>query len=544
MAIEYDTNGVLYRRGGFNFINSYSPTGTPGQDYLIGDGIVNDQIGGWGNGGCPYPLSKWDNYYDENYPSVYRIFGYNDGAYFEQQSTQYCRKIKLSNSTPYGYAQIKFYLHTEIGVKHCFTAKTDNGDYSPQNTAANFNDNGVGIVSPLYFWRDGVTGKQGDMVGPIGYSGIEIKVNSKNSDFFDFFPKRNYIGWFPDGGYYQNYPPNPSTPVYFLWSKVEYTIVDIQDRRIILNYNITAAEKPAKKDPLYGIIPDWFPDEDDGSLINYKKVWINESTFHYPKALARKYNQDYYVHKPMTQYSNIVFGQSVTNDFYMPFLGPEKDGYWAKTFGDTINSSSFNFDEHTYWYYIPPSDVYLRFAEDTHQTEFNISNNTFRTTLDPLVPVNSTVYGNSPTLLDENRIIPFRFGAFTWPNGNETLFGKTKNILKLQIYSVLEGICTPKCIYSQKIYKFKIKWQNASISIHKQVNSSYDEGYYNNYGYSDVYPVFDTNGSYEEQIIDNIELDFENNDNSYICWETIIECQPGQAKRLVDICVLEVRDKT
>ena len=531
MGTEQYSDLVLYRRGGFNFINSYSPVGTKGQDYLIGDGIVYTlgSFISWGNA-SPYPLSKWDGYSDPNYPSYYKFIGYQDGAFFENQDQQYCRKIKVSFQTTGSFSYVNFYLNIKNIREIAFDFST-NQTNSPQ-----FSSEGI-FGTSAYAWRDGQQYNQGDFTG-----GVAFELTSDAADFFDWFPKKSFTGWFPEQGYYQTYPFNSITPVFYLWSKVDYTITSITTDRIYLNYNITPYEKPAKKVGT-SIEPDWYPSDDDSSLINYpRQEYPNGGGYYTVPCFGRNYNKDtYFYQKKGTR--NIFFGYGVNDTSPSPPWSDGKNGYWAKTYGDSIYSSFVDFLPNN----IPGGvnyqqrfDIYLRFQGDSHQPEYDISNNTYTDNVIEGVPVNSLAFGYSTFYNFNDTLIPMNFGAFTWPN-NETLFGKWKQKLELKLYSNLLGVCTPKCIYGQKIYKFKIKWQTGNLTdVYKSAirPTVYPSG--------TLRPIMRPNftwSGYEEQIIDNIELDFEEN-NPYAVWEQTIECPAGQAKRLVDVCVLEIRDKT
>jgi hypothetical protein len=529
MGSEQYSDLVLYRRGGFNFINSYSPVGTKGQDYLIGDGIVytlGSSIS-WGNA-SPYPLSKWDGYSDPNYPSYYKFIGYQDGSFFENQDQQYCRKIKVSYQTPNSFSYINFYLN----IKNIGEASTNSDGLFPEQ----FKTNGQ-FYTQIYAWRDGYARNQGDYLGYYGFY-----IYNDSADFFDWFPKKSFTGWFPEQGYYQTYPHNSSTPVFYLWSKVDYTITSITENRIYLNYNITPYEKPAKI--VSGQIePDWYPSDDDSSLINYPRQPMpggQGSGYYITKCFAKNYNQDVYFYQKKGTL-NVYFGYGVTD--YSPFVWLDgKSGYWAKTYGDPINSSFVDFIPNNISYG-QRFDIYLRFQGDSHQPEYDISNNTYTDNVVEDVPVNSLAFGYSIKPYNFNdTLIPMNFGAFTWPN-NETLFGKWKQKLELKLYANLNGVCTPKCIYGQKIYKFKIKWQTGNLTdVYKSPIPSNPYASPSGTLRPIMRPNFTWSG-YEEQIVDNIELDFEEN-NPYAVWDQIIECEVGQAKRLVDVCVLEIRDKT
>ena len=206
---------------------------------------------------------------------------------------------------------------------------------------------------------------------------------------------------------------------------------------------------------------------------------------------------------------------------------------WCSQSGTQYNSSNIPYD---LTFPLPEFGfpfIMLRDANDDTQNEFDISYNSFITETSQF----TNREGVSPSNAYNGA-----YTAFRTPN-NETPYLMRNQIVKFDLNANLAFGCYDACWHKNKVIKIKLKYQLGEISINKKAGelmaaNEINVGFSINYNWTD----------FVEEEVDNIEIQFdgENNNNFFTkaIWSKEIECSPGQAKRLVDICVLEVRDKT
>jgi hypothetical protein len=207
---------------------------------------------------------------------------------------------------------------------------------------------------------------------------------------------------------------------------------------------------------------------------------------------------------------------------------------WYREFGSDYNSSNIPYGKET----LSPSygfpEIILRDASDLTQPEFDISSN-------PLI----TAYSQYTNTYDSNGVCYMeKLGAYTalrTPN-NDTPYVMRNQVMKFDLLSNIVDGCPDACWHSNKVVKIKLKYQKGTVSIYKNAGQLVQSGY------STVQASIQILwNDYEDEIVDNIDIFFDHTENGQDCgilWSKEIECPAGQAKRLVDVCVLEIRDKT
>jgi hypothetical protein len=203
---------------------------------------------------------------------------------------------------------------------------------------------------------------------------------------------------------------------------------------------------------------------------------------------------------------------------------------WFKQSNTAYTSSNTPYDKQTginiFGYNL--ADIILRDANDTTQPEYDISDNPF---------FKRMTHADSPGYNQRN-------GAYTalrTPD-NETPYLMRNQIMRFSLKANMIDGCPDACWHSNKVVKIKLKYQKGTIGINKYYGSM-DVSFGDKVGVTIQYNWND----YEEEIVDNIDIFFDQGENGQdygILWSKEIECPAGQAKRLVDVCVLEIRDKT
>jgi hypothetical protein len=184
-------------------------------------------------------------------------------------------------------------------------------------------------------------------------------------------------------------------------------------------------------------------------------------------------------------------------------------------------------------------NIVLRYNLDSTQTEFQIQNNQLN---------NQPKYGVKNSL-DPNYYPDSGLSSYKSNSTDDSPFyfvnkKTTYNLLCHKIYG-----CQSACWHKNKVLKIKLKWEIGQFQIIEYKGDMND--YYGTK--ANIHGEVSYSGQFEEEIMDDIEIKFDGDNLNVNVNPTYdqgiiktfeIECSPGQAKRLVDICVLEVRDKT
>ena len=493
------TNKVFERRSAANLLNYYSPTPS---NKKYGDGYIGDS-----NQTNPIP-GKELFWYSWQYNPKKPFKSIDTDAYFPDSNNTL--KIKSlywleKYEPPYLYYSLKF-----------------NSNFrSPFGGSSSPDPNSIGKVEYNYFQPSSYI--QYDFSGYFygWYTGYDLSPSNfgynsiyganfsalKNYWGFIFDMKPNWGNWIPktkaELWQFEQWIQDPPNSGFYkcMWTKYEWNYVGIVSNGYgrELKYLETATRGILKDyDPL---VPrwrtKWTPDQDDPEFVKMYYPGTNPyfSLMYYKQSgsdiLLSNISQSYYV-----------------NEIYNGLLG------------DQVN-------------------IVLRYNLDSTQTEFQIQNNQLN---------NQPQYGVKNSL-DSNYYPDSGLSSYKSNSTDDSPFyfvnkKTTYNLLCHKIYG-----CQSACWHKNKVLKIKLKWEIGQFQIIKY------KGSMNNY-YStkaNIHGEVSYSGQFEEEIMDDIEIKFDGDNLNVNVNPTYdqgiiktfeIECQPGQAKRLVDICVLEVRDKT
>jgi len=410
--------------------------------------------------------------------------GNSVGAIFPDSNIKYTYKIKpnIDNyNPPFLYYSIWF-NGDDIGkVKYNF--------FSPWHgaTSGGF-PNWAGDLHPHNFGNTTWQGKR--------FSGW---IFNQDSSWNSFIPKTNAEIWQFEG-WVQN-PPN-SGQFYCRWTKISFNYIGcssgwvnslLWERNVEVNilkaYNATT---PRWK-------TGWTPDQDDPNFVK----------------------------------------------FYTSGTNPDYSLFYYKQFGSEIKLSdipSSSFNEYISSDFAIGNDmkIYLRLSEDLSQPEFQIQNNIQNNN------VSSAIFPSNAGEANSQQISGLSSYNGLFDNQSPYWYGKKS--MQYNIICHKNGGCRNASWYKNKVLKIKLKWESGVVSIEK------DPGPWTAYHQNArLIPKITWSGNYSEEIIDNMDIFFNGDDPNFNVYNKMdygiiksfwVECDYGQAKRLVDVCVLEIRDKT
>jgi hypothetical protein len=448
------------------------------------------------NDGIANPLSfslfRWGLNYDQN---KFPIISNENGAFYPDASNDYLKKIK-TNGTEYGFNRFPFIY---FSIKNRGLIKRPSDTYTIKQTG--YKASGFGYTNGghnIYYSgvfaftkRFGKGEYQGDYnpftpYNPSGTTNDSVTISALNSNpqFYNFRPVTTAEG-------YQAVGTLPASTQYpngrTLFAKAEGTVTWDPIYGFVCNYNTN---------PIYIYVNNYNPSRN--GYVKYGTLPFDESQF-----VLLTDNSDAY-HRPV----------------------------WWKEYGTEFTSDTIPYNnviENTYYNF---PEIILRDNNDTTQPEYDISSN-------PLMAGLFTNFNNPdlPCYLEKLGV----YTALRTPN-NETPFVMRNQIMKFDFKANMIDGCPDACWHSNKVVKIKLKYQKGTVSIYK------NSGNIVNTGYPEVEVSLKINwNDYEEEIVDNIDIFFDQGENGQdygILWSKEIECPAGQAKRLVDVCVLEIRDKT
>ena len=486
MAIEYDTNLVLVRRGCGLLLNPYSPKGTSN------DGLGDSTDLKWGYS---------SQYYKEQFVSD------NTGSIYENANPEYIKRIKIGSSWYYGekYPYIYFRIINKSKIK------TSKAIYSYGGGIYGILNGYLETYNPPLNLPSGYTLAGHDIWNV--WASFDAKHHYSKSGFI-----YDYNAYFPGSGTNNDTVTQSAVNAHPEW----WNFKPVQNAIV---YLALGTNNPSAQ----------YPNGQTGWLVATSSVVYNGSN---SDGFSWQINQTFFYTNDFNPARNgvIKYGTPPFDESQFTLLTDNSDIHhrprWYRESGAYYDSSSipydleFNNDNSNI-------DVILRDANDNSQPEYDISNNIY-------VQQNSigtnTYNPDLPGYLEKNGA----YTAFRTPN-NETPYLMRNQIMKFDLRSDLVNGCLDACWHKNKVIKIKLKYQNGTVGIDKFYGSiaptqGTKMGFTINYNWT----------TYEEETVDNIDIKFDQQDsNPYgILWSKEIECSPGQAKRLVDICVLEVRDKT
>jgi len=484
MGTEQYSDLVLYRRGAGLLLNPYSPVS---EELANNDGIY-----------LKYPYSyvfwdlfKWGDYGSEN---KFPFISNETGAYYPEASNDYVKKIKTNGVNWPSGENFKPFIYFSLNNNGIIKKPNDyytitQLGYKLSGAAGTHNiyDSGVFEFTKRY----GKAEYQGDYnpfspynpSGTTNYDSVTISALNSNPQFYNFRPVTNAIG-------YQAVSTEPSS-------------IQYPNGRT----RFVKCEGTVSWSPVYGFICDY-----NTTQIN---IYVNN------------YNP---ARNGFVKYGTLPFDES-----QFVLLTDNSDIHhrpvWWKEYGTEFTSDTIPYNQEIQ-NIVPYLEIILRDNNDTTQPEYDISSN-------PL----TAGFGCNFSLPDEPGYLE-KVGVYTalrTPN-NETPFVMRNQIMKFDLKASMFFGCPDACWHSNKVVKIKLKYQNGTVSIYK------NSGNIVNTGYPEVEVSLKINwNDYEEEIVDNIDIFFDHTEGGQdygILWSKEIECPAGQAKRLVDVCVLEIRDKT
>jgi hypothetical protein len=323
---------------------------------------------------------------------------------------------------------------------------------------------------------------------------------NQDSSWNNFIPKTNAEIWQFEG-WVQN-PPN-SGQFYCRWTKISYNYIGCSTgwyNDLIWNRTVTSNILKSYNASVPRWRTGWTPDQDDPDFVK----------------------------------------------FYTSGTNPNYSLFYYKQFGSEIKlsdipSSSFNEYISNSYNLGNEMKIYLRLSEDLSQPEFQIQNNNQNNNVSSIIFPNG--WTTSPQQISN-------LSSYNGLMDNQSPYWYGKKSLQYNILCHKNGGCRNAYWYKNKVLKIKLKWESGTIEVIKNPGAYTSSG--TNVG-TKIEGKITWSGNYSEEIIDNMDIYFNGDDPNYNVYNKMdygiiksfwVECDYGQAKRLVDVCVLEIRDKT